>query len=92
MAAKSRTAKFYATHAQSRKKRLAYQAEFNKKPEQVKKRVEAIKYNRAHGGVGDGMDASHGRYGRIVGFSKPSSNRGDKNNTKGDRSARGKKR
>jgi len=92
MAAKSRTAKFYATHAQSRKKRLAYQAEFNKKPEQVKKRVEAIQYTRKHGKIGDGLDASHGRYGRIVGFSKPSRNRGDSNNTKGDRSARQKKK
>ena len=89
MAAKSRTAKFYATHAKSRKKRLEYQAEFNKKPEQVKKRVEAIQYTRKHGKVGDGMDASHGRYGRIVGFSKPSRNRGDKNNSPGDSRARG---
>lgn len=95
MAAKSRTAKFYASHPEARKKHIQYQAEYNKKPREVKKRVELNAYNRKHKSKKDD-DASHkydkatGKM-RIVGFSKASRNRGDKNNSPGDRRARGKK-
>jgi hypothetical protein len=88
----SRTAAFYRSHPQSRKRHVEYQAEFNKKPSQVKKRVELNKYNRKHKSrKGDGMDASH-LGNRIIGFSSASRNRGDRNNSAGDRRARGKKR
>jgi len=48
------------------------------------------KYNRKHGtyGNGDGMDAAH-RKGKIVGYKSASANRGDKNDSAGDRRARG---
>lgn len=88
--AKSKTAQFYASNPEARKKRLAYQKKYNKRPSQVKKRTELNQFNRKRGtyGNGDGLDASHkGR--RIVGFSKASRNRGDKNNSAGDRRARG---
>lgn len=90
--AKSRTAQFYASHPDARKKRLEYQAEYNKKPREVAKRKALIKFNRDHGtyGNGDGLDASH-KGKRIVGFSSASRNRGDKNNSPGDRRSRGKR-
>lgn len=93
MAAKSRSARYYATHPEARRKKQKYDAKFNRKPEQVAKRVDLIAYNRKKGthGNGDGLDASHkGR--RIVGFSSQSRNRGDKNNSPGDRRARGRRR
>jgi hypothetical protein len=92
MAAKSRSAKFYASNPEARRKKAQYDAKFNRKPSQVKKRVALNKYNRKKGtyGNGDGLDASHkGR--RIIGFSSQSRNRGDKNNSPGDRRARGRR-
>jgi len=93
MAAKSRTAKFYAANPAARRKKQAYDATFNKKPEQVKKRVELNLYNRkaikeGRAKKGDGLDASHGKGGKIVGYSKQSRNRGDSNNTPGDKRSR----
>jgi len=88
----SPTSKYYATHPEARKKRLEYQAEFNKKPEQVKKRTELGAINRkaqasGRGKVGDGMDASHTKTGIRM---KPASvNRGSKNDMPGDKRARG---
>lgn len=96
MAAKSRTAKFYASHPQSRRKHVADQAIINRRPEEVAKRVALITFRRKHKAPGPGYDASHkydkatGKM-RIVGYSKASRNRGDKNNSPGDRRARGKK-
>ena len=90
MAAKSRSAKFYASNPKSREKKRKYDAEFNKKPDQVKKRIALNKYNRKKGtyGNGDGKDAVH-KGNKIVGFKSASKNRGDKNDSRGDRSARG---
>ena len=55
---------------------MAYDAEYNKKPEAVKKRVETITANRKAGtyGNGDGLDASHTKSGKIV-MEKASTNR-----------------
>jgi hypothetical protein len=39
--AKSKSAKFYAANPESRKKKQAYDARLNSRPEQVKKRVES---------------------------------------------------
>ena len=55
----------------SRQNKLKYDKEFQKNPKQVKKRVEANRANReaqrkGTGRVGDKMDASHTRSGRIV--------------------------
>lgn len=41
MAAKSRSAKFYATHPASAERKQKYDAALNRKPSQVKKRVES---------------------------------------------------
>jgi hypothetical protein len=38
---KSKSAQYYATHPEARKKKQAYDAKLNSKPAQVKKRVES---------------------------------------------------
>lgn len=91
----SRTAKFYRTHEKARAKHNAYQREYNKKPEQVKKRTELIQHNREHDrkygkASRNGKDASHTKNGIV--YKKSSVNRGSKSDTAGDRRARGTKR
>jgi hypothetical protein len=88
-----RTSEYYKTHPEARKKRLEYQAEYNKRADQLKKRIELNKINRDRGqyGDGDGKDMSHKRNGRIVEESA-SKNRGSHSNMPGDRRARGKKK
>lgn len=90
MKGKSKTAIYYQNNPEARAKHEAYNAEFQKKPAQVRKRVELNRYNREQGtyGNGDGMDAAH-HNGKITGFKKQSLNRGDKNDSAGDRRARG---
>ena len=87
------TAKYYATHPEARKKRLAYQADYNKRPDQLKKRIELNRINRERGQYADkdGKDMSHQKNGRVIEESA-SRNRGSKSNTAGDRRARGKKK
>ena len=84
---KKRYARKMTKEARDRKK--AYDAQFNKKRSQVKKRVQDNKYNRDKGtyGNGDGKDASHKR-GKITRFEAAKSNRGRKgegNRKKGKR-------
>jgi hypothetical protein len=88
-----RTSEYYKSHPEARKKRLEYQADYNKKPDQLKKRIELNRVNRERGqyGDGDGKDMSHKRNGRIVEESA-SKNRGSRSNMPGDRRARGKKK
>ena len=62
----SRTALFYRKNAKSRKKKLEYDKLFQKRREQVKKRVECNAYNRRNGKKGDNMDCSHKKNGKIV--------------------------
>lgn len=73
----SKSAQYYRSHPEARKKKAATDAKINRRPEQVRKRVELNKYNRTHGTKGDGKDASH-RNGRIVGLESQSVNRGRK--------------
>ena len=56
-----RTAKYYSKNADARRKKLRYDKEFQKRPAQVKKRVEANRANREDGtyGNGDGKDYDH---------------------------------
>lgn len=56
-----KTAKYYRDNDDAREKKNEYQKEFNKRPDQVKKRVELNRFNRQKGtyGNGDGKDASH---------------------------------
>lgn len=73
----------------ARERKKAYDAKFNKKRSQVKKRVQDNKYNRDHGtyGNGDGKDASH-KGGKITKFESAKKNRGRKgegNRKKGKR-------
>lgn len=84
-----RTAKYYASHPEARKKRLEYQSEYNKKDREVKKRVELNAENRKRGtyGNGDGMDVAHTKNGTKL--QKASINRGSKTAMPGDRRARG---
>jgi len=85
----SRTAKFYKENKAARLKKAAYQKEFNKKPEQRKRRSELTMLNRKMGTKGDGKDVSHTSKGVML---KPQSiNRGSKTNSAGDRRARGAK-
>lgn len=91
----SRTAEYYRTHPKARKKHQEYQAEYNKKPEQVKKRVECITHNREHDKKygkesREGKDASHTSHGIV--YKSSSANRGSKTDQAGDRRARGKKK
>lgn len=91
----SRTAKFYHTHPEAKKKKNEYQKEYNKKPEQVKKRTELTQINREHDkkygkASRNGKDASHTKNGIV--YKKSSTNRGSKTDMAGDRRARGGKR
>lgn len=91
----SRTARFYRTHPKSRARHRSYQATYNKKSSQVKKRKELIKHNREHDkkyGKSSriGKDASHTKHGIV--YKKYSVNRGSKSDMAGDRRARGTKR
>lgn len=87
------TARYYSSHPAAKKVKAKYQSTFNKKPDQVKKRVELTTYNRkqtklGNNKIGDKSDASHhGK--KIVGYSTQSRNRADRNNSKGDKAARG---
>lgn len=58
---KSRTSRYLAAHPEARRKRLKYQAKVNKRPSEVKKRVELTRIARKKGvyGNGDGLDISH---------------------------------
>lgn len=93
MAAKSRSAKYYASNPVARKKKAATDKKINSRPEQVKKRVEANKARRRAKAAGkniEGKDASHTKKGIV--FKKSSVNRGSKSDSAGDRRARGTKK
>ena len=55
----SRTAEYYRKNPAARKRRLKQQKRYQKKPSQVKKRVELNRINRKVGKKGDGKDVSH---------------------------------
>jgi hypothetical protein len=84
-----RTAKYYASNPEARKKRLEYQKEYNKQDREVKKRVELNAENRKRGtyGNGDGKDVAHTKTGTKL--QKASVNRGSKSAMPGDKRARG---
>ena len=58
---KSRSSKYYSSNPEARAKRNAYQKKYNKKPGEVKRRVELNRIARKKGvyGNGDGLDISH---------------------------------
>lgn len=79
----------YRKNKKSREKKKAYDKKFNQKPEQVKKRTALNKENRKRGtyGNGDKKDLSHTKNG--LRYKPQSVNRGSKNDTPGDKRARG---
>lgn len=90
-----RTAQYYHTHPKARKKKAEYDKEYNKKPEQVKKRVELNRENREHDekygkASRKGKDLSHTSHGLV--YKSASANRGSKSDMPGDRRARGGKK
>ena len=93
MAPKSKSAKYYASHPEARKKKAATDTKINARPEQVKKRVEANSARRKAKAAGKnvtGKDASHTKNGIV--FKKSSVNRGSTSDSAGDRRARGGKK
>ena len=88
----SRTARYYRTHPQARRKKAAYDKKFNQKPEQRRKRSELTVKNRQHDrkygkASRKGKDLSHTKNGLV--YKKSSVNRGSKSDSAGDRRARG---
>lgn len=91
----SRTTLYYRSHPKAREKKKEYDSEFEKKPEQVKKRVELKRKNREHDkkygkASRKGKDLSHTSHGLV--YKSKSANRGSKSDTSGDRRARGGKK
>ena len=71
-----KTARYYNENPDAKAKKDAYDKEFNKKPEQKKKRAELSKERRDRGIDGKGgKDMSHTKDGKIV-AEDPSTNRG----------------
>lgn len=66
MTAKSRTAKYYQSHPEGRSVHRSYQKERNKKPSEVKYRVELNRINKTKGKIGDHKDISHTKSGKTV--------------------------
>ena len=91
----ARSTKYYREHPDARKKKKEYDSEFEKKPEQVKKRTELNRENREHDekygkASRKGKDLSHTSRGLV--YKKSSINRGSKSDSSGDRRARGGKK
>jgi hypothetical protein len=88
-----KTAKYYRDNPDALKRKYAYQKKYNARPKQRKKRAELVKLNRKMGtyGNGDKKDVSHKSNGKVS-LRAQSKNRGDKDDTKGDKRARGTKK
>jgi len=87
-----RSTEYYRKHPAARRKKAKTDAEINKRPEQVKKRVALNRYNRKHKDPkGNNTDAIH-KGNKIVGYAPQSVNRGSKTASAGDRRARGRRR
>lgn len=89
-ATKSKSAKYYASNPEARKKKAATDKKINSRPSQIKKRVECNKARakaKAAGKDVKGKDMSHTSRGMVI--KKSSANRGSKSDSSGDRKARG---
>ena len=86
-----KSAKYYNSNPEAKSKKDAYNKEFNKKSDQIKKRIELNKINRDKGtyGNGDNLDVSHTKKG--IKLKPQSENRGSSKDMPGDKRARGKK-
>jgi hypothetical protein len=87
---KSDSAKYYQENPEARKKKIAYDTKYHSTESRKEYRSELQKINREKGthGNGDNKDAYH-KGGKIVGFKSQSKNRGSKNDSPGDKRARG---
>lgn len=75
MAAKGRTAKFYASNPEAYRKKLAYDKKRNSTPERKKYRAELARERRARGIMGKGgKDVSHAKGGGFI-LEDPKKNR-----------------
>lgn len=91
----ARSTLYYRSHPKAREKKKKYDSEFEKKPEQVKKRVELKRKNRQHDKKygkksREGKDLSHTSHGLV--YKSRAANRGSKTDTAGDRRSRGGKK
>lgn len=86
-----KSARYYNSNPKAKAKKAKYDTEFNKQPDQIKKRSELNKINRERGtyGNGDKLDASHTKLG--IKMKPQSKNRGSCSDMPGDKRARGKK-
>lgn len=90
MAAKGRTAKFYASNPEAYKKKLAYDKKRNERPEQKKYRAELARERRARGIMGKGgKDVSHTADGKFK-LENPKTNRARNGHGKNSKVASGK--
>jgi len=62
-----KTARYYRDNPEARAVKAAYDKKFQKKKEQVKKRVECNAWNRKNKKKGDNIDCSHQRNNTIIG-------------------------
>jgi hypothetical protein len=63
---KSKSAKYFASNPDARKKKNEYNKKYHSTEERKDYRVELNKYNRENSGYGDNTDASHTRSGKIT--------------------------
>lgn len=91
---KGKTATYYANNPKARKRHNDYEKEYDKMDRQVKRRVELNRENRKRGTYGDKSgpnafkDLAHHPSGKFT-YKSPSKNRSDKDDSPGDRRARG---
>lgn len=94
MPKKGKTAQYYATHPEARKKKYKYDKKYGQDPEQVDKRVELNREARKRGIYGKrkamGKDLAHTKNGLVL--KNSSKNRGSKSDMPGDKRARGGKK
>lgn len=89
-----KSAKYYHENPDALEHKREYQRKYNKRADQVDKRVELTRENRRRGTMGDkigpraGKDLSHHKSGRFT-YQSPSDNRGSNDAMPGDERARG---
>jgi hypothetical protein len=84
----SRTAKFYRDNPKSRAKHRTEAVKISLRPAEKKRKAQRDKFNNDRGGTKKGMDAAHQKDGSLK-YEDSTKNRGDKDNSAGDKRARG---
>lgn len=89
---KGRTQTYLDSHPAARRRKRRYDAKFNRKPSEVRKRTLLNRENRRRGtyGNGDGKDLSHTKRGLV--YKDERVNRGSTKDAPGDRRARGRRK